>query len=292
MTDWYKDAVVYQIYTRSFFDANGDGVGDFAGVTAKLDYLKDLGVDVLWLSPFCQSPNDDNGYDISDYFQVMQEFGTMEELATLITESHRRGLKIMMDLVMNHTSDEHPWFIAAKSNQDHPMRDYYVWAPKKDGQKPNNWKSFFESSAWTEDEKTGECYLHLFSKRQPELNWNNPRLRQELYGIAKWWLEQGIDAFRLDAIHLIGKPADLPDATKPKENWPFLNFCNTPETHEHLQEFNREVFSEFPIMTVGETGGTTPDSARLYVDDDRNELNMIFHFGHTYHSGTDRKSVV
>ncbi|HOQ24966.1 MAG TPA: alpha-glucosidase [Bacillota bacterium] len=285
MTDWYKDAIVYQIYTRSFFDANGDGIGDFAGVMAKLDYLKDLGVDVLWLSPFCLSANDDNGYDISDYYRVMPEYGTMAELAVLIAESHCRGMKIMMDLVMNHTSDEHPWFLAAKSGKAHPMRDYYIWAPKKGGQAPNNWESFFEGSAWTEDEATGECFLHLFSKRQPDLNWSNPKVRRELHRIATWWVERGIDAFRLDAIHLIGKPAGLPDAPEPTVNWPFHNFCNTPETHEYLQEFNQEVFGKYSVMTVGETGGTTPESARLYVETDRKELDMIFHFGHVHETG-------
>ncbi|SNY43283.1 oligo-1,6-glucosidase [Orenia metallireducens] len=274
-SDWFKDVVVYQIYTRSFFDSNGDGVGDIAGVTAKLDYIEKLGVDVIWISPFCSSPNYDNGYDVSDYRDVMKEFGFMDDIELLIEECHKRNIKVMMDLVLNHSSDEHPWFIEARSSKDSPKRDYYIWSKE-----PNNWESYFEDSAWTFDESSEEYYLHHFYYKQPDLNWSNPKLREEMYEIVQWWIDKGIDAFRLDAIHHIGKPEGLPDALEPEKRWSKRNYRNTEETHQYLQELYEKVLINHDVMTVGETGGTTPESSRLYVDQDRNELDMVFHFGH------------
>lgn len=288
--DWFKDVVVYQIYTRSFYDTNGDGIGDINGVIAKLDYIKDLGVDVIWLSPFCESPNDDNGYDISDYQEIMKEFGTMDDMDLLIEECHKRDIKIMMDLVMNHTSDEHPWFIESSSSKDNPKRDYYIWKEGKDGNPPNNWESYFEDLAWTLDDKTGEYYLHHFSKRQPDLNWANKEVREEMYRIVEWWIEKGIDALRLDAIHHIGKPEGLPDALG-SDGWGKLNYRNTDETHQYLQELYERVLSRYNVMTVGETGGTTPKSTRLYVDSDRRELDMAFHFDHVHMENLDAISL-
>jgi glycosidase len=276
-SDWFKDVVVYQIYTRSFFDSNGDGVGDIAGVTGKLNYIEELGVDVIWLSPFCSSPNYDNGYDVSDYRDIMKEFGTMADLELLIEECHKRGIKVMMDLVLNHSSDEHPWFIEARSSKDNPKRDYYIWSKE-----PNNWESYFEDSAWSFDEGSGEYYLHHFYHRQPDLNWSNPKLREEIYQIVEWWIDKGIDAFRLDAIHHIGKPEGLPDAPKPEHEWGKRNYRNLEETHHYLQELYQKVLINYDVMTVGETGGTTPESTRLYVDKNRNELDMVFHFGHVH----------
>jgi len=274
-SDWFKDVVVYQIYTRSFFDSNGDGVGDIAGVTAKLDYINELGVDVIWISPFCSSPNYDNGYDVSDYRDVMKEFGSMADIELLIDECHKRNIKVMMDLVLNHSSDEHPWFIEARSSKDSPKRDYYIWSKE-----PNNWESYFEDSAWTFDEESGEYYLHHFYHKQPDLNWSNPELRKEIYEIVEWWIEKGIDAFRLDAIHHIGKPEGLPDAPEAEHEWEKKNYRNLEETHQYLQELYEKVLINHDVMTVGETGGTTPESSSLYVDEDRNELDMVFHFGH------------
>lgn len=284
MTDrersWWRQAVVYQIYTRSFQDSDGDGIGDFGGIIQRLDDLKDLGVDVLWLSPFCLSPNDDNGYDISDYYQVQPEFGGMEALEELIAKAGERGMRIMMDLVFNHTSDEHPWFLESRSSRDNPRRNWYLWAPPKpDGALPNNWDSFFEGKAWEWDPTTGEYYCHLFSRKQPDLNWANPQVRQELKKIAWFWIEKGIAAFRLDAIHLIGKPTDLADAPA-KVGHPFRVWENRPETHQYLKEFHREVFGPAKVFTVGETGGNTPRTALKYVRGSRQELDCVFHFDH------------
>lgn len=277
MKDHWKDAVVYQIYTRSFQDSDGDGVGDFRGVISRLDYLKDLGVDVLWLSPFCASPNDDNGYDVSDYRQVNPEFGTLEDLKELISQARTRGMEVMMDLVFNHTSDEHPWFLESRSSRDNPRRSWYHWAdPAPDGGPPNNWNSYFGGSVWELDETTGQYYLHIFSKKQPDLNWDNPEVRQELKDIVRYWIDLGIQAFRLDAIHHIGKPEGYPQY--PEAHHDFRLFKNTPETHAYLKELYQEVFGPAGVLTVGETGGTTPQSSRLYVDEDRQELDMIFHF--------------
>jgi oligo-1,6-glucosidase len=280
---WWKEAVVYQIYPRSFYDSNGDGIGDIRGIIAKLDYLKELGVDVVWLSPVYKSPNDDNGYDISDYREIMDEFGTMEDWEEMLEEMHKRGIKLVMDLVVNHTSDEHPWFIESRKSKDNPYRDYYIWRPGKDGKEPNNWESNFSGSAWEYDETTGEYYLHLFSKKQPDLNWENPKVRREVYDIMKFWLDKGVDGFRMDVINMISKVPELPDG-KPQEGKKYASgskyFMNGPRVHEFLQEMNREVLSKYDIMTVGETPGVTPKEGILYTDPSRHELNMVFQFEH------------
>jgi oligo-1,6-glucosidase len=280
---WWKEAVVYQIYPRSFYDSNGDGIGDIRGIIAKLDYLKELGVDVVWLSPVYKSPNDDNGYDISDYREIMDEFGTMEDWEEMLEEMHKRGIKLVMDLVVNHTSDEHPWFIESRKSKDNPYRDYYIWRPGKDGKEPNNWESNFGGSAWEYDETTGEYYLHLFSKKQPDLNWENPKVRREVYDMMKFWLDKGIDGFRMDVINMISKVPELPDG-EPKRGKKYASgkryYMNGPRVHEFLQEMNREVLSKYDIMTVGETPGVTPKEGILYTDPSRHELNMVFQFEH------------
>ena len=208
---WWKESVVYQIYPRSFCDSNGDGIGDLRGIIRKLDYLQQLGVDVVWLSPVYKSPNDDNGYDISDYQDIMDEFGTLADWEELLAGMHARGIKLVMDLVVNHTSDEHPWFVESRKSKDNPYRDYYIWRPGKDGREPNNWASYFSGSAWQFDEATGEYYLHLFSKKQPDLNWENPQVRAEVFRMMRWWLDKGIDGFRMDVINMISKVPGLPD---------------------------------------------------------------------------------
>jgi oligo-1,6-glucosidase len=278
---WWKNSVVYQIYPRSFMDSNGDGIGDLRGIISKLDYLKELGVDVIWLSPVYQSPNDDNGYDISDYQKIMNEFGTMEDMDELLKQMHERGMKLMMDLVVNHSSDEHHWFVESRKSKDNPYRDYYIWRPGKDGIEPNNWTSFFSGSAWQYDEATEEYYLHLFSKKQPDLNWENPTLRKEIYDMMKWWLDKGIDGFRMDVINLISKVDGLPSATGGKRyDWGGDFFMNGPHVHEYLQEMNREVLSRYDIMTVGECPGASTADAIKYANNEGTELNMIFTFEH------------
>lgn len=280
---WWKEAVVYQIYPRSFKDSNGDGVGDLRGIISKLDYLKELGIDVVWLSPVYKSPNDDNGYDISDYRAIMDEFGTMADWEEMIEEMHKRGIKLVMDLVVNHTSDEHPWFIESRKSKDNPYREYYIWRPRKDGREPNNWESHFSGSAWEYDETTGEYYLHLFSKKQPDLNWENPRVRQEVYDMMKFWLDKGVDGFRMDVINMISKVPGLPDGeAQPgkKYAWGGRYFMNGPRVHEFLQEMHREVLSKYDVMTVGETPGVTPAEGILYTAPERKELNMVFQFEH------------
>src|SRR5215208_5716083 len=209
---WWKECVVYQIYPRSFYDSNGDGIGDLRGIIQKLDYLKELGIDVIWLSPIYKSPNDDNGYDISDYQDIMDEFGTLADWEELLAEMHRRGLRLVMDLVVNHTSDEHAWFVESRKSKDNPYRDYYIWRPGKHGHEPNNWESFFTGSAWQHDPATDEYYLHLFSKKQPDLNWENPNVREDIFAMMRWWLDRDIDGFRMDVITFISKVPDLPDA--------------------------------------------------------------------------------
>jgi oligo-1,6-glucosidase len=278
---WWKESVVYQIYPRSFMDSNGDGIGDLKGITIKLDYLKELGVDVIWLSPVYKSPNDDNGYDISDYQDIMDEFGTMEDWDELLEGLHSRGMKLMMDLVVNHCSDEHKWFIESRKSKDNPYRDYYIWRPGKDGQEPNNWTSFFSGSAWQYDEQTDEYFLHLFSKKQPDLNWENPKLRKEIYDMMTWWLEKGIDGFRMDVINLISKVDGLPSAPGGKRyDWGGEFFMNGPRVHDYLEEMNREVLSKYDIMTVGECPGASTEDAAKYANNEGTELNMIFTFEH------------
>ena len=237
---WWKEAVVYQIYPRSFMDSNGDGIGDLNGITSRLDYLKDLGVDVIWLSPVYQSPNDDNGYDISDYRAIMQEFGTMEDFDRMLSEMHKRGIRLVMDLVVNHTSDEHKWFVESRKSKDNPYRDYYIWRDAKEGKEPNNWGSCFSGSAWKYDPQTEMYYLHLFSTKQPDLNWENPTVRKEVFDMMNWWCEKGIDGFRMDVISMISKPEGLPDGKIPDGGLYGDSGCvNGPHVHEYLQEMNR-----------------------------------------------------
>ncbi|GEL06785.1 glycoside hydrolase family 13 protein [Salisediminibacterium halotolerans] len=281
---WWKESVVYQIYPRSFNDSNGDGIGDIPGITEKLDYLKTLGIDVIWLSPVYKSPNDDNGYDISDYKDIMDEFGTMADWETMLAEAHKRGLKVIMDLVVNHSSDEHAWFLESRQAKDNPYRDYYIWRPgKEDGSEPNNWESAFSGSAWEYDEKTGEYYLHLFSKKQPDLNWENPTVRSEVHDMMKWWLDKGVDGFRMDVINFISKEPGLPDAPNPhgRKYVPGGDyFMNGPRIHEFLHEMYNEVLRHYDVMTVGEMPGVDEKEAIKYTDETREELNMVFQFEH------------
>ncbi len=277
---WWKEAIVYQIYPRSFCDSNGDGIGDLNGITSKLDYLKELGIDVIWLSPVYKSPNDDNGYDISDYEDIMTEFGTMDDFDRMLAAAHERGIKIVMDLVVNHTSDEHPWFVESKSSKDNPKRDYYIWKEGKNGKEPNNWGSAFSGPAWKYDEKTDMYYLHLFSVKQPDLNWVNPKVRKEVFDMMTRWCEKGIDGFRMDVISLISKPEGFPDA-KVVGLYGDMNICaNGPKVHDYLKEMNEKVLSKFDIMTVGETAGVTLDEAKKYANSEGSELNMVFQFEH------------
>ncbi|GGG03552.1 glycoside hydrolase family 13 protein [Paenibacillus aceti] len=276
---WWKESVVYQIYPRSFQDSNGDGIGDIPGIISRLDYLQKLGVDVIWLCPVYESPNDDNGYDISNYRGIMDEFGTIEDWERLLDGLHSRGMKLIMDLVVNHTSDEHAWFVESRKSKDNPYRDYYIWRDGKDGQEPNNWASIFSGSAWKYDETTEQYYLHLFSQKQPDLNWENEKVRREVYDLMTWWLDKGIDGFRMDVINMISKVEGLPDGegeSKYKDGGKY--FMNGPRIHEFLQEMNREVLSKYDVMTVGETPGVSPEEAALYVGEDRGELSMVFQF--------------
>ena len=278
---WWKEAVVYQIYPRSFADSNGDGIGDLNGITGKLDYLKELGIDVIWLSPVYKSPNDDNGYDISDYEAIMDEFGTMQDFDRMLAEAHARGIRIVMDLVVNHTSDEHKWFMESRSSKDNPKRDYYIWREGRNGKEPNNWGSWFSGSAWKYDEATDMYYLHLFSPKQPDLNWDNPVVRREVFDMMTRWCEKGIDGFRMDVISLISKPAGLPDAPMMNELYGDCGYtANGPHVHEYLQEMNREVLSKYDIMTVGETACVTLEEAKKYANNEGTELNMVFQFEH------------
>ncbi len=281
-TQWWKEAVVYQIYPRSFMDSNGDGVGDLKGITSKLDYLKELGVDVIWMSPIYQSPNDDNGYDISDYQAIMKEFGTMEDFDELLCEAHKRGLKIVMDLVVNHTSDEHYWFVESRKAEKNPYSDYYIWRDgKPDGSEPNNWGSCFGGSAWQYDEGRGQYYLHLFSKKQADLNWDNPKVREEVFRMMTWWCEKGIDGFRMDVISMISKTKEMPDGPIKGLYGDYASYCiHGPNVHTYLKEMNEKVLSRYDLMTVGETAGVTPEQACLYAGNDTGELNMVFQFEH------------
>ena len=278
---WWKECVVYQIYPRSFKDSNGDGIGDLNGITEKMDYLKELGINVIWLSPVYQSPNDDNGYDISDYRAIMKEFGTMEEFDRMLRAAHERGIRLVMDLVVNHTSDEHPWFVESRKSTDNPYRDYYIWRPAKDGREPNNWGSCFSGSAWEYDDTTDMYYLHLFSKKQPDLNWDNPKVRDEVFDMMNWWLDKGVDGFRMDVISLISKKPDLPDGEPGINGYASFNEpANGPHVHEYLQEMRRRVLDGRDTITVGECSGVTLEEAKKYARSDEKELNMVFQFEH------------
>lgn len=277
---WWKEAVVYQIYPRSFMDSNGDGIGDINGITEKLEYLQELGIDVIWLSPVYQSPNDDNGYDISDYQAIMTEFGTMEDFDRMLSRAHELGIKIMMDLVVNHTSDEHAWFVESKKSVDNPYRDFYIWRKGKDGKEPNNWGSCFSGSAWKYDPQTDMYFLHLFSKKQPDLNWDNPKVRDQVFEMMNWWCEKGIDGFRMDVISLISKPEGLPDGIPGETGYADSGCANGPHVHEYLKEMNRKVLSHYDLITVGEASGVTLEEAKKYASADGSELNMVFQFEH------------
>lgn len=281
---WWKESVVYQIYPRSFCDSNGDGVGDLNGIRSKLDYLVELGVNVVWLSPVYKSPNDDNGYDIADYQDIMDEFGSMADFDALLAEAHAKGLKIVMDLVVNHTSDEHAWFVESRASRDNDKRDFYIWRDaKEDGSAPTNWGSSFSGSAWEWDETTRMYYLHFFSKKQPDLNWANPRVRDAVFQMMTWWCEKGIDGFRMDVISMISKPEE-PWTDGPVNGGlyadPFYVTCNGPHVHEYLKEMRQKVLSRYDLMTVGETAGVTIEEAKKYANAGRSELNMVFQFEH------------
>lgn len=279
---WYKEGVVYQIYPRSFKDSNGDGIGDLRGIIEKLDYIKELGVDIVWICPVYKSPMVDNGYDISDYRDINPEFGTLEDWKELINGLHERGIKLVMDLVVNHTSNEHPWFLESKKSKDNPYRDYYIWREGKGKKAPNNWSSFFTGSAWDYDEVTGEYYLHLFSKEQPDLNWDNPKVREEVKKIAQYWLDLGVDGFRCDVINIISKDCEFPNGRFRIGITGCEHYINGPHVHEYLQELKRDVLSKYDCFTVGETVFTSADEALKYVSEERNELSMIFHFDHMF----------
>lgn len=283
---WWKEAVVYQIYPKSFFDSDGDGIGDLPGIAAKLDYLKSLGVDVLWLNPVYRSPEADGGYDISDYQAINPQYGTLGDFDQLLAQAHRRGLKVIMDLVVNHTSDEHPWFVQSRRSRDNLYRDFYLWCSGKNGKEPNNWASHFTRSAWTFDPQTEQYYLHLFAKKQPDLNWENPSLREEIYRMMRWWLGRGVDGFRLDAINFISKVDGLPDNAGEGYVFSLEHFKNGPRFHAYLAELRREVLSRYDVMTVGECAALTAEDAIAISAPERGELDMAFVFEHTdlYHN--------
>lgn len=287
---WWKEAVVYQVWPRSFQDSNGDGIGDIPGITSRIPYLSQLGINVIWLSPVFGSPNDDMGYDISDYYSIMDEFGTMADFDELLETAHNHGIKILMDMVANHTSDEHEWFVQSRASTDNPYRDFYYWRDSSgvDDQgnplPPNNWGSEFGGRAWEYDENTDQWYMHIFSKKQPDLNWENPKVREAIYEMTRWWLDKGIDGFRLDAINIISKPEGLPDdpsvdPDKHSSSIPFV-IHNGTKVHEWMHEMNAQVFSRYDCMTVGEMSATPPSEALRFAGFETDELNMIFHFEH------------
>jgi alpha-glucosidase len=280
---WWKEAVAYQVYPRSFNDSNNDGIGDLRGIIDKLDYIKDLGIDVIWVSPFYKSPNDDNGYDISDYRDIMDEFGTMKDFDELLDEVHNRGMKLIVDLVINHTSDEHPWFIESKSSKDNSKRDWYIWRDGKGNKEPNNWESIFGGSAWDKDEETDQYYLHLFTKKQPDLNWENKDMRSAIYDMMNWWLDKGIDGFRVDAISHINKEKGLLDMPNPNDLKYVPSFdkhMNVDGIHKYLKDIKENTYGNYDVMTVGEANGVTPDDAHLWVSEDEGKFNMVFQFEH------------
>lgn len=281
--NWWKEAIVYQVYPRSFMDSNGDGIGDLQGVISKLDYLKELGIDVIWICPMYKSPNDDNGYDISDYQDIMDEFGTMADFTQLLQEVHVRGMKLIIDLVINHTSDEHQWFIESKSSKNNPKRDWYIWRDGKNGKEPNNWESIFSGPAWQYDELTEQYYLHIFSQKQPDLNWENSDVRTALYDMINWWLDQGIDGFRVDAISHIKKDenfSDMPNEQGLHTVLAWDKYMNVNGIHPFLQELKKETFAKYDIMTVGEANGVGVDEIDLWVGEEHGSFNMVFQFEH------------
>ncbi|EOU2041900.1 alpha-glucosidase [Clostridium perfringens] len=280
---WWKELIAYQIYPKSFMDSNGDGIGDIQGIISKLDYLKDLGIDLIWLCPMYKSPNHDNGYDISDYKDILDEFGTMDDFNELLNEVHNRGMKLIIDLVINHTSHEHPWFIESRSSRDNPKRDWYIWREGKGDEEPNNWESIFKGSAWEFCENSEEYYLHLFAKEQPDLNWENKEVRRELYNMINWWLDKGIDGFRVDAISHIKKEEGLKDMDNPeglKYVSSFEKHMNVEGINSHLKELKEETFSKYNIVTVGEANGVSANEADHWVAEDEGTFNMIFQFEH------------
>ena len=278
---WWKNAVVYQIYPRSFKDSNGDGIGDLQGIYEKLDYLAELGINVIWMSPVYKSPNDDNGYDISDYQDIMDDFGTMADFDRVLAKAHSLNIKIMMDLVVNHTSDEHKWFIESKKSKDNPYHDYYMWAdPDKNGNPPNRWESCFSGSAWEYVESVGQFYLHSFSKKQPDLNWDNPVVRDEVFKMMTWWCDKGIDGFRMDVISMISKYPGLPDGPENGNGYTGNTSCDGPNIHKYLREMNEKVLSKYRLITVGECPGVNAEQAKKYANIDGSELDMIFQFEH------------
>ncbi|CEQ21912.1 glycosyl hydrolase [[Clostridium] sordellii] len=280
---WWKEAVAYQVYPRSFYDSNNDGVGDLRGIIEKLDYIKELGIDIIWVSPFYKSPNDDNGYDISDYQDIMKEFGNMKDFDELLEEVHKKGMKLIIDLVINHTSDEHPWFIESKSSKDNPKRDWYIWRDGKEDKEPNNWESIFGGSAWVKDEKTNQYYLHLFTKKQPDLNWKNKDMRSAIYEMMNWWLDKGIDGFRVDAISHINKEEgllDMPNHNNLKYVSSFDKHMNVEGIHEYLKDIKDNTYGKYDVMTVGEANGVTPEDAHLWVSEEEGKFNMVFQFEH------------
>ena len=278
---WWKNAVVYQIYPRSFNDSNGDGIGDLEGIYEKLDYLAELGIDVIWMSPVYKSPNDDNGYDISDYQDIMDDFGTMDDFDRVLKKAHSLNIKIMMDLVVNHTSDEHKWFIESKKSKDNPYHDYYMWAdPDKNGNPPNRWESCFSGSAWEYVESVGQFYLHSFSRKQPDLNWDNPKVREEVFKMMTWWCDKGIDGFRMDVISMISKYPGLPDGPENGNGYTGNTSCDGPNIHKYLREMNEKVLSKYRLITVGECPGVNAEQAKKYANIDGSELDMIFQFEH------------
>ena len=280
---WWKEAVAYQVYPRSFYDSNNDGVGDLRGIIEKLDYIKGLGIDIIWVSPFYKSPNDDNGYDISDYQDIMKEFGNMKDFDELLEVVHKKGMKLIIDLVINHTSDEHPWFIESKSSKDNPKRDWYIWRDGKEDKEPNNWESIFGGSAWVKDEKTNQYYLHLFTKKQPDLNWKNKDMRSAIYEMMNWWLDKGIDGFRVDAISHINKEEgllDMPNPNNLKYVSSFDKHMNVEGIHEYLKDIKDNTYGKYDVMTVGEANGVTPEDAHLWVSEEEGKFNMVFQFEH------------
>ena len=280
---WWKEAVAYQIYPRSFKDSNDDGIGDIEGIISKLDYLKNLGVDIIWICPMYKSPNDDNGYDISDYKAIMDEFGTMKDFDKLLQKVHKKDMKLIIDLVINHTSDEHKWFIESRASKDNPKRDFYIWRDGKNGKEPNNWESIFKGSAWKYDKNTDQYFLHLFSKKQPDLNWKNEDVRKELYKMINWWLDKGIDGFRVDAISHIKKEDGLKDMPNPKklEYVPsFDKHMNVEGIQKYLKELKENTFDKYDIITVGEANGVNINEAPQWVGEKYGKFNMIFQFEH------------